>query len=185
MLISRRKMVVAALSAAAVAGWFAVTPVGAGNGGGGAVKLEGAWIARGVEGPFQWTYVLSPDPSGRQASLHGSIDVGAGPLPSGVHVSPLIGNLVLTGPDTARFNSVWYAIVDLPPGAPVGGVIVSIGVNTGEGRLVDGRWHATHHIASYSPDSDADGDGLPDPGAVPVDEPLTVHTIDTRLPLPQ
>ncbi len=183
MLISRRKMVVAALSAA-VAGWLVVTPAGAGTGGGAAVKLEGSWIARGVEGPFQWTYVLSPDPSGRQASLHGSIDVGAGPIPSGVHISPLIGNAILTGPDTLRFNSVWYGIVDLPPGAPVSGLIVSIGVNTGDAKLIDGRWHATHHIASYSPESDADGDGLPDAGTSPLDV-VTVHTIDTRLPLPQ
>jgi hypothetical protein len=184
MLISRRKIVFAALSAVA-AGWLVVTPAGAGNGDGRAAKLEGAWIARGVEGPFQWTYVLSPDPSGRQASLHGSIDVGAGPIPSGVHLSPLLGSVVLTGPDTLRFNSVWYGIVDLPPGSPVSGVIVSIGVNTGEARFVDGRWEATHHIAGYSPDSDADGDGLPDPGTLPVADPITVHTIDTRLPLPQ
>lgn len=180
--ISRRKIVAAALSAAVVAGWLVVTPAGAG--GGAAVKLEGAWIGRGVEGPFQWTYVLSPDPSGRQATLHDSIDVGVGPpLPDGLTLTPLLGNLVLTGPDTARFNSVWYVIQKLPPEAPVSGQIVGIGMNTGEGRLVDGRWVATHHIASYPPDSDADGDGLPDPGSVP-DSVNTVHTIDTRLPLP-
>ena len=108
-------MVAAALSAA-VAGWLVVTPVEAGNGANGAVKLEGAWIARGVEAPVQWTYVLSPDPSGRQASLHGSIDVGLGASSFGAdYPSPLIGNLILTGPDTARFNSVWYGIKKLPP----------------------------------------------------------------------
>jgi hypothetical protein len=184
MQISKRKMVVAALSAA-VAGWLVVTPVGAGNGSNGAVKLEGAWIARGVEAPLQWTYVLSPDPSGRQAALHGSIDVGLGGNPFGAdYASPLIGNLVLTSPDTARFNSVWYGITKLPPAAPLSAQIVYIGMNSGEATFVDGQWEVTHHIAYYLPSSDADKDGLPDPGTLPAVGPITVHTVDTRVPLP-
>ena len=41
------------------------------------IKLEpSAWIAK-VDGlPGQWTYVVSPDPSGRHAAAHGTIDVG-------------------------------------------------------------------------------------------------------------
>ena len=43
---------------------------------GSAFKLEGAWIAKVVEAPGQWSYVLSSNPSGRFASGHGSVDVG-------------------------------------------------------------------------------------------------------------
>ena len=57
-------------------------------------------------------------------------------------------------------------------------------MNTGEGRFVDGQWEATHHIAYYLPSSDADGDGLPDPGTMPVVGPITIHTLDMRLPVP-
>jgi hypothetical protein len=101
------------------------------------------------------------------------------------NTSPLIGNAILTGPDTLRFNSVWYGIKKLQPGAPLSAQIVSIGMNSGEGKLVDGQWVITHHIATYSLNSDADGDGLPDPGTQPVADPIVIHTIDTRLPLPQ
>src|SRR5512146_1482783 len=44
--------------------------------GSGAFKLEGAWIARVVGTNGQWSYVVSPDNSGRHATAHGSIDVG-------------------------------------------------------------------------------------------------------------
>ena len=44
--------------------------------GAGANKLEGAWVAKVIGMPGQWSYVLSPDASGRRAALAGSIDVG-------------------------------------------------------------------------------------------------------------
>lgn len=184
--ISRRKIVTAVMAAVAT-GALTVTPVTAAGDGMGAVKLEGAWIAKGVELPLQWTFVLSPDSSGRRAALHGSIDVGTG---SGAafgadYASPIIGQLVMTGSDSGKFSTMWYGIKRLPSG-PLSATIVYIGVNKGEVKFVgQGEAISTHHLAYYLPSSDADGDGLPDDGATPVFGPITLTTTDTRLPLPQ
>jgi hypothetical protein len=79
----------------------------------GAFKLEGAWVAKVVGIPAQWSYVLVPDSSGRYAALEGSLDIGfsLGPLfPPSDKTSLLMANLVMTGPKTGKFNSVWYGI---------------------------------------------------------------------------
>jgi hypothetical protein len=81
----------------------------------GAGKLEGAWIARVTSSPFppglyQWTYVLAPASSGRVASIHGSVDVAfPNPIPHD-RTTPLLGEIVQTGPDTAAFNTIWYGL---------------------------------------------------------------------------
>jgi hypothetical protein len=186
--VSRRKVVVAVLAAVA-AGGLAVTPASAGGNAASAYKLEGAWIAKaaGFPLPLQWTYVLSPDASGRSAALHGSIDVGVGGAAGlgAEYASPLIGQLVMTGPDTAKFTTVWYGMRRLT-GAPVTATIVYIGVNKGEAKFVgQGEAISSHNIAHYLPGSDADGDGLPDEGQVPVVGPIPVTTADTRVPSPQ
>ena len=42
----------------------------------GACKLQGAWVAKVIGFPGQWSYVLAAVPSGRHAAGHGSVDVG-------------------------------------------------------------------------------------------------------------
>lgn len=184
--ISRKKVIGAAM-VALMSGAFAVMPAGAGGEGLGGFKLEGAWIAKGVGVPLQWTYVLSPDASGRRAAVHGSIDVGVGGGASlgAEYASPLIGQLVMIGPRTAKFTTVWYGMRKLPAGSPITAEIVYIGVNKGEAAFTgQGEVVSTHHIAHYLPTSDADGDGLPDDGTSPVVGPITVTTLDTRVPSP-
>ena len=44
--------------------------------GAGAYKLDGAWVAKVVGVPGQWTYIISADPSGKRAAGYGSIDSG-------------------------------------------------------------------------------------------------------------
>ena len=182
-MVSRR--VIATVLTAAAAMFFA-TPVGAANDGVGAMKLEGAWIARvqlppgaPPAPPAQWTYVLSPDSSGRSASFHGSIDMG---LPSAFvsdRTTPLLGTVVMTGPHSAKFNSTWYGISNTTG-------LVYIGVNTGDIEFVgSGKIVGTHNLVFYLPSQDADGDGLPDAGQAPAVVYPVIHTIDTRLPLPQ
>jgi hypothetical protein len=185
--VDRRKVLAAVLVAAA-AGTLAVARVDAGGDGAGAYKLEGAWIAKGVEYPLQWTYVMTPDSSGRRAALHGSIDVGVGGAAAlgADYASPLIGELVMTGPNSLKFTAVWYGMKRLPAGAPVTAQIVYIGVNKGEASFVGpGEAVTSHHIAHYLPGADADGDGLPDAGTTPVVGPIPVTTTDTRVPAPQ
>ena len=154
----------------------------------GAYKLEGAWVAR-VEGtPIQWSYVLVPDPSGRRASLAGSIDVGFsvaalfGPTDRS---SMLMANLVMTGPDRGVFNSLWYGLKELPETSPVGSEVIWIGMSTGTFAFrAQGTIDVVHNFAFYDPSADADGDGLPDPGAMPKYE-TQIPTVDTRLMPPE
>jgi hypothetical protein len=164
-----------------------VAPADAGKQSSAAFKLEGAWIARVVEVPGgQWTYTLSPDASGRHATGHGSIDVGlyTPPLSDMVDItSPLLIDVVITGPDTAKFNSVWYGTKKVT-GLATTAEVIYIGVNRGDfKRVAPNKSEGTHNIEFYLASADADHDGLPDPGAVPVGG-ATVHTIDTRLPSP-
>ena len=186
-MLIRKSWVVASALAVVVAALVLLT--GAPAAGQGAAKLEGTWVARVVEfdgaaspWPFQWSYVLTPDNSGRAAAIYGNVDIGFPPTPplvADAH-SPLLGRAVTTGPGTHAFDSYWYGIKkDVLPG--LDGVLY-IGRAWGEGRVVAaGKVETTHHFEIYLPAADADGDGLPDPGAVPV-KTFTVLTIDTRVP---
>lgn len=161
----------------------------------GAYKLDGAWVAK-VNGPpgGQWSYVLTADPSGRRASGHGSIDLGFniellfGPIfePNDSN-SPILVNLVMTGPDTASYYAIWYGLKDLGPSDALTAEIVFIGVVSGEIEFVGpGKANGTHNFALYYPWQDDDGDGFPDEGeTAPLIFPFPVSTVDTRLPLPE
>ena len=152
-----------------------------------AVKLEGAWIAKVPGMPLQWTYTLAPDPSGRRAAMYGSIQVHIppsivppnNPFPDLEYNSDLVGELVMTGPDTGKFTSVWYG---MKRGFPFNKVVY-IGVNSGQFKFTGpGKSEVTHALAFYAPTTDVNGDGLPDPGQSPtVCLPSVSH--DTRLPM--
>lgn len=155
----------------------------------GPAKLEGTWVARVVtyDGapspwPFQWSYLLTPDNSGRRGSIFGNVDVAfpRNPLLPVDSNSPLLGYVVLTSPDTTSFNSYWYGIKKGVP--PALDVVVFIGRAWGEGKFLDsGKVENTYHFEIYVAAQDADGDGLPDEGQVPV-KTFTVVTMDTRIP---
>jgi hypothetical protein len=188
MVFSRRKVIAASILAAAVA-FSLVAQVGASDPGQGAPKLEGAWIARvtSLRGqPFtdvsQWTYVLSPDASGRNASIHGTIDIPFGPSqPMNVaYNTTFLDEVVQTGPDTASFNAYWYNVKQ--GGAGALNQILSIGRIWGEVMFVaPGKSEVTDHFEIYLPSADADGDGIPDEGSSPIASFL-VTTQDTRIP---
>jgi len=154
----------------------------------GANKLEGAWVAKVVGMPGQWSYVLAPDSSGRRAALAGSIDVGFSLAPlfgATDRTSLLMANLVMTGPKTGVFNSVWYGLREVPPPSPVTDEVLWIGTSTGTFTFVaPGKIEVLHNFAFYAPSADADGDGLPDPDAAPV-HTVQLSTVDTRMPLPR
>jgi hypothetical protein len=151
----------------------------------GAVKLEGAWIAKvtamdgvpaGTPLPFQWSYVLAPSASGRSASIHGSVDVAFPESVVSDFHTPIVGEMVQTGPDTVAFTSIWYHVAE---GSQVDQIVL-IGMVRGEARFIGpGKAEATHHFALYLPSADADGDGLPE--GTPI---LTFDatSMDTRLP---
>ncbi len=188
MTLNRKKIIVATLVAAAGI-IVLVTQIGASGSGAGALKLEGAWVSRvtsieGIAGkyPFQWSFVLAPDASGRSATLHGSVDVGFGQSADtgGDFVTPLIGELVQTGPDTASFKSYWYGIKKGTPNQ-----VVSIGRSWGETTAMEpGKSKTTYNFEIYLASADKDGDGFPDAGSVPIQK-FTVTSEDTRIPPPE
>ena len=155
-----------------------------------AYKLEGAWVAKVIGFPGQWSYALAADPSGRQAAGHGSVDIGFDPGVFGCQVgdaeadSPILINIKMTGPDTSAAYSVWYALSSTDPAARE---VVFIGeVRTETRFLAPGRSESTHYFAFYLPSQDVDpADGFPDEGEVPAcSAPVAVYTLDTRVPAP-
>ncbi|MGD8696926.1 MAG: hypothetical protein PVI25_08385 [Gammaproteobacteria bacterium] len=186
MVIRRIRLVITVLMTTLAAAFLFTSTAMAGNGPG-SHKFEGAWIAKAPEVGGQWTYVLSPNSSGHRASGHGSIEAGFnvealfGPSDD---TSPLLIQLEMTGRDTAVANSIWYGRRELPSTSPVSHELVFIGTAystiefTGPDKLT-----AVHDFAFYSPDKDADGDGLPDTDAEP-DLELQLTSYDTRLPSP-
>jgi len=153
-------------------------------------KLEGAWVAKVVGFPGQWSYVLAPDSSGRRASGHGSVDVGFNPAVFGCDLgdtdsdSPILINMKMTGPDTGVAYSVWYALRGSQPSL---NEIVFIGVVRSEFTfLAPGKTAGTHYFTFYLPSQDVDpADGIPDEGETPACfAPVPIYTLDTRLPAP-
>lgn len=158
------------------------------GGGGSANKLEGAWIAKVDGSTGQWSYVLSPDSSGRRASGHGSVDVGmyTGPFFETDMVSPILIEMEMTGPKTAAAYSVFYGLKDLVPTDLLdpNREIVYIGIVQSTAEFVaPNELEGVHYFAFYDASKDADGNGLPDPDEDP-DFELTMTTTDTRLPSP-
>ena len=181
-MISSFKVLVAAASAVALSLLLA-NPAIAATPASKASKLGGAWIAKVVDGPGQWTYVLAADPSGRRAAGHGTVDVGfyvPGLSELADENSPLLIDMIMTGPDRGTFNSVWYGLKKVSGGMTTTEVVY-IGISWGEFRTVaPGKSEVTHNIEFYLPFQDADGDGLPDPGQTPVGG-TQVQSLDIRL----
>ena len=156
----------------------------------GAYKLDGAWVAKVIGFPGQWSYVFAADPSGRSAYGHGSVDIGFSPAVFGCQLgassadTPILINLRMTGPDTAVGYSVWYALSSADPTSTE---IVFIGeVRTETKFLAPGKGVSTHYFAFYLPSQDVDpADGFPDEGQTPAcSAPVPIYTRDTRLPAP-
>lgn len=166
--------VAALLTLPALAGDKAVSPG----------KLEpGVWIAKVVEAPGQWTYVVVPDTSGRRGAAHGTIDVGIyvpGLDEMTDRTTPLLVDLVVTKPGVIAFNSVWYGVKKITGGMTTAEIIY-IGTNRGEIRMTGpGKAEGTHHIEFYLAAQDADHDGLPDANQPPV-AAVDMHTTETRV----
>ncbi len=150
-------------------------------------KLEGSWIGKVPGTPVMWSYTLSPDPSGRSAAMSGSIPVPLGPslivpglFPDLEYYSPMVGQATMTGLDTAEFTAVYYG---MKKGFPFNQVVF-IGVNSGQVTFTDpGKSIHTNHLAFYAPTADADHDGLPDPGQLPVLCVPASISLETRVPI--
>ncbi len=154
-------------------------------------KLEGAWIGKVPGSPITWSYALSPDPSGRTASMSGSIQVPVhhlllvkpgdpDPFPDFEYFSPMVGTARMTGQNTGEATCVWYG---MKKGFPFNKVVY-IGLNNTQTTFLDsGHTIMTNNLAFYDPSADADGDGLPDPGVAPVVYSAPTVSLETRVPI--
>jgi hypothetical protein len=156
----------------------------------GAYKLGGAWVAKVIGFPGQWSYVFAADPSGRHAAGHGSVDVGFDPAVFGCQLgdtnaeTPILISIKMTGPDTSVAYAIWYALASADPASTE---IVYIGEVRTETRFVaPGKSESTHYFSFYLPSQDVDpADGFPDEGEIPAcSAPVPIYTLDTRLPAP-
>ena len=85
-------------------------------------KLEGSWIIAVPGTPLVWNGVFAPsDPSGRKAAVYGSllVRIPADLMDPDVHYtdssSDYVGEVVMTGPDTAKLIIVGHAIQKVTP----------------------------------------------------------------------
>ena len=165
---TRWGMLVAAIAAvAATVAWSSDSQVLA--------KLEGAWIGNTDNGIRGLAIFCPSDPSGRTAAFRYQMVVPPENLAAlGVDAfTDEIGESVVTGPTTGKYNGIWYGLV--------GGRIVTIFLDNSSFTLVS-RTQLTidHTVSVYLAAADADHDGYPDPGSTPV-AVLTAHTVSKRL----
>jgi hypothetical protein len=136
-------------------------------------KLEGAWVCT-VQFPgmqrMQWTMMLAPtDPSGHAAVASGSIQVPVSPAllcPATGQASPppydfmisrdYMGEVVMTGPHTAQATFIGYTLNKE-------GQVAFIWMGTGESTFTaPGKGKAKSTLAYYLPETDTNGDGIPE-----------------------
>jgi hypothetical protein len=136
-------------------------------------KLEGAWVCT-VQLPgmprMQWTMMLAPTgPSSHTAVASGSIQIPVPPsllCPATGQASPpayefatsrdFMGEAVMTGPHTSRATLIGYSLNKE-------GQVAFIWMGTGESTYTaPGKGKATSTLAYYLPETDTNGDGIPE-----------------------
>jgi hypothetical protein len=136
-------------------------------------RLGGAWI--GGHPGFTWSAIQAPlDPLGQTCCDRAIVKYFdaqfAGLLAAfgADNLSDAVGEARMISPDTARWTLLAYAVAT--PHAP-GELLQNQAI-----VLYSGTWKFTsdntvvlnYSVNVYLPSADADGDGLPDPGATPV-----------------
>ncbi|MBI3851066.1 MAG: hypothetical protein HY298_12435 [Verrucomicrobia bacterium] len=146
-------------------------------------QLGGSWIGKGAGSV--WTAVHAPlDPEAQTMAGHVNFQ-SYGPDTAGLiaafggdRMSEFVGETKMINRDTAKWTLVGYVQAGQNPPQ-----IVAIIIGHGTWKYTD-RDHAVlnYTIDTYPAAADADGDGMPDPGAIPV--VTTPGVIDTAQRVP-
>jgi hypothetical protein len=142
-------------------------------------KLGGAWAGHSESPSWTWTALQIPtNPEGTEAALllkftsYGADVAGLVASFGADFLSDFVGQEVMIDRDTARWTLVGYAQAKGPNNElQIRAIVVAFGTLQFTGPNVD-VIHAT--LTVYPAAADANGDGLPDPGAAPV---LTIPDI--------
>jgi len=164
-------------------------PLAADSGQGqGQYKTGGAWIGIKSDGGHRWTCIQAPlDSAARHATLHVNFTVYS-PQMAGLigsagadAFSDFVGETRMLDRTTAQFTLVGYALKRSQLGVAPEIKLIFVGFGTWEFQDPE---HAVLHywVNVYPAATDADGDGMPDPGATPMFRfPITDNAL--RVPI--
>lgn len=140
----------------------------------GQYKLGGAWTGKEDPSGHFWTSILSPlDSASKEATIHTSFVTYSAQM-AGIAAkfgadsfSDFVGEVRMKDRTTAQWTSVGYALKRSQTNQPP--EIKFILVVSGSWTFTDSS-HALlqYKVGIYPATMDADGDGMPDPGSVPI-----------------
>ena len=156
----------------------------------GQYKLGGAWVGHSALPSWTWTALQIPtNPEGTEAVLRVNFTSYGAELAGLVasfgadSLSDFVGHEVMINRDAARWTLVGYAQAKGPNNElQVRAIVVAFGTLQFIGPDQD-VIHAT--LTVYPAAADADGDGIPDPGAVPVATFPGITETGRRVPILQ
>jgi hypothetical protein len=153
-------------------GLFAITQTSASNQSQMQYKLGGGWVGH-APGLWTWTALQTPiNLAATEAVLrvnftsYGADLAGLVAAFGADSLSDLVGQEVMINRDTARWTLVGYALATGPNNElQIRAIVVAFGTL----QFIDPNHDVIHAtITVYPASADTDGDGMPDPGAVPV-----------------
>jgi hypothetical protein len=107
-----------------------------------------------------------------------------GYFPESERLSDMLGYCVRTGAETFELSMIWHGVKEGGPERMGIGEIIFMGVISGTLEFTGAdTLQFSGTISAYTPDQDADGDRLPDDGAVPM-ACVPVGFTFKRLPMP-
>jgi len=159
---------------AALVGLLIITPATASGQGQGQYKLGGAWTGKEEPAGHFWISTLAPlDSAAKEATIHTSFVTSSAEM-AGLAAkfgadafSDFVGEARMMDRTAARWTSVGYAVKRSQVNQPA--EVKFILVLSGTWTFTDSS-HAVlqYRVSIYPAATDADGDGMPDPGATPL-----------------
>jgi len=146
-------------------------------------QLGGGWIGNNGAGNI-WNALQIPlDPAGRTAATRIHLPIYntdfAGLLAAlgADTISDAVGEVKMVGRNTANYRTVFYLHAQGNP-PTLSAIAVNAGTVTYTGP---DNFEVAYTIDVYLPGADADADGLPDPGSVPI---ISIPGLDTAKRVP-
>ena len=169
-MLSRKPLFALAVGAVLV-GLLSLPLAAASDQGQGQYKLGGAWIGKEEGGGHLWTCIQAPlDSAARKATLHVKFTIYS-PEMAGLAAkfgadsfSDFVGEVAMINRATGQWTLVGYGLKQANP-PTIGLILVAFGTF----EFTDSA-HAVlqYTVTVYPAAADADGDGMPDPGATPI-----------------